>query len=214
MRLRADSTAKKPAGCDQAVSARRPLARRLDTTARPARVRIRNRKPCTRARRRLFGWKVRLPLATAFSSLCLASPSGRHAFQLRWSAGRSGCFALLAGAVPGQFIRIAAVSPTFGRLFEGTDEASPGQTPRAATRPHRTHLVAKVWPATTTHPVPGQRVLTDVPATYRLSGRRKERHRNATELLAAGRKTVNFGHAVSTGAVVDNEARMADRLAV
>ncbi len=42
----------------------RPLARRADTIARPARVRIRRRKPCTRARRRLFGWNVRLPLAT------------------------------------------------------------------------------------------------------------------------------------------------------
>ena len=28
--------------------------------ARPARVRIRKRKPCVLARRRLFGWKVRL----------------------------------------------------------------------------------------------------------------------------------------------------------
>lgn len=63
--------------CDQADSARRPLRRRLDTIERPARVRMRNRKPCTRARRRLFGWKVRLPLATTFSSLCLAFPSGR-----------------------------------------------------------------------------------------------------------------------------------------
>ena len=54
--------------CDQADSARRPLRRRPDTIARPARVRIRRRKPCTRARRRLFGWKVRLPLATAYSS--------------------------------------------------------------------------------------------------------------------------------------------------
>ena len=49
----------------QAVSERRPLRRRPDTMARPARVRIRSRKPCTLARRRLFGWKVRLPLATA-----------------------------------------------------------------------------------------------------------------------------------------------------
>lgn len=52
---------------DQAVNTRRPLRRRSDTIDRPARVRIRSRKPCTRARRRLFGWKVRLPLATAFS---------------------------------------------------------------------------------------------------------------------------------------------------
>jgi|GEM_PF-4795192 len=57
---------------DQAVNSRRPLRRRPDTMARPALVRIRKRKPCTRARRRLFGWKVRLPLATAFSSFCLA----------------------------------------------------------------------------------------------------------------------------------------------
>jgi hypothetical protein len=40
---------------------------------------------------------------------------------------------LLAGAVPGKHIRVAATSPTFGRLFEGTDDASPGQTLRAPT---------------------------------------------------------------------------------
>ena len=61
---------------NQAVSERRPLRRRFDTTARPALVRIRRRKPCTRARRRLFGWKVRLPFATTLSSLHLASRSG------------------------------------------------------------------------------------------------------------------------------------------
>jgi hypothetical protein len=38
----------------------RPLRRRAVTIARPARVRIRKRKPCVLARRRLFGWKVRL----------------------------------------------------------------------------------------------------------------------------------------------------------
>lgn len=48
----------------QAVSSARPLRRRAETIARPARVRIRSRNPCTRARRRLFGWNVRLPLAT------------------------------------------------------------------------------------------------------------------------------------------------------
>src|SRR5581483_4687045 len=56
----------------QAVRLRRPLRRRLDTIARPARVLIRNRKPCTRARRRLFGWKVLLPLATTVSPRNLA----------------------------------------------------------------------------------------------------------------------------------------------
>jgi hypothetical protein len=38
----------------------RPLPRRADRIARPARVRIRRRKPCVLARRRLFGWYVRL----------------------------------------------------------------------------------------------------------------------------------------------------------
>ena len=68
------------------------MRRRFDTIARPARVRIRSRKPCTRARRRLFGWKVRLPLATAFSSLSLAQvfePSAHHASRLRSFADRS-----------------------------------------------------------------------------------------------------------------------------
>jgi hypothetical protein len=35
------------------------LARRFLSTARPARVLIRARKPCLRARRRLLGWNVR-----------------------------------------------------------------------------------------------------------------------------------------------------------
>src|SRR6516165_7481959 len=42
---------------------------------------------------------------------------------------------LLAGAVPGHPTRVAAVSPTFGRLFEGTDEPSLGQTWSAPTDP-------------------------------------------------------------------------------
>ena len=44
----------------QAESFERPLRRRLAKMARPARVRMRRRKPCLRARRRLFGWYVRL----------------------------------------------------------------------------------------------------------------------------------------------------------
>ena len=44
----------------QADSSLRPLRRRAAMIARPARVRIRSRKPCVFARRRLFGWKVRL----------------------------------------------------------------------------------------------------------------------------------------------------------
>ena len=45
---------------DQALSRARPLCLRAARTARPARVRMRSRKPCVLARRRLFGWNVRL----------------------------------------------------------------------------------------------------------------------------------------------------------
>ena len=48
-----------------AVSFARPFLRRAATMARPARVRMRVRKPCFLARRRLFGWNVILPLATS-----------------------------------------------------------------------------------------------------------------------------------------------------
>ena len=48
----------------QAVSLARPRRRRSFTIARPARVRMRERKPCFRARRRLFGWKVRFMRGT------------------------------------------------------------------------------------------------------------------------------------------------------
>jgi hypothetical protein len=43
----------------QADSRARPLRRRAPMMDRPARVRMRNRKPWVLARRRLFGWKVR-----------------------------------------------------------------------------------------------------------------------------------------------------------
>jgi hypothetical protein len=45
---------------NQALSRARPFCRRAASTARPARVRMRSRKPCVFARRRLFGWNVRL----------------------------------------------------------------------------------------------------------------------------------------------------------
>ena len=41
----------------------RPLRRRAARIARPARVRMRSRKPWVFARRRVFGWYVRFPLA-------------------------------------------------------------------------------------------------------------------------------------------------------
>jgi hypothetical protein len=49
---------------DQALSRSRPLRLRAARTARPARVRIRSRKPWVFARRRLFGWNVRLLTGT------------------------------------------------------------------------------------------------------------------------------------------------------
>jgi hypothetical protein len=45
---------------NQALSRARPLCLRAARMARPARVRMRSRKPCVLARRRLFGWNVRL----------------------------------------------------------------------------------------------------------------------------------------------------------
>ncbi len=54
-----------PAREDQADNWLRPLRRRIAMIARPARVRMRNRNPWVLARRRLFGWNVRLPLVTA-----------------------------------------------------------------------------------------------------------------------------------------------------
>ena len=44
----------------QAARRARPLRRRPERIARPARVRMRRRKPWVLCRRRLFGWKVRL----------------------------------------------------------------------------------------------------------------------------------------------------------
>jgi hypothetical protein len=46
----------------------RPFRRRAARIARPARVRIRSRNPCVFARRRVFGWYVRFPLAIVGTS--------------------------------------------------------------------------------------------------------------------------------------------------
>jgi hypothetical protein len=143
MRLRAESTAVTPDLTGQAVSERRPLPRRFDTIARPALVRIRSRKPCTRARRRLFGWKVRLPFATTLSLLHLGIvlDTVSHAGGSRSPPRRLDrlCTSLVTGAASGLSARIAAVSPTFGRLYEGTDQCSPGQT-----TPERRSIGAKL----------------------------------------------------------------------
>jgi len=62
--------------CRQTARLLRPLRRREARIERPARVRIRRRKPCTLCRRRLFGWYVRL--LTSFSPYWFrAATSGR-----------------------------------------------------------------------------------------------------------------------------------------
>ncbi len=73
---------------DQALSRSRPLRLRAARTARPARVRMRSRKPCVFARRRLFGWNVRLLTGTpgkrdldhahAQQRAALGFPTGYH----------------------------------------------------------------------------------------------------------------------------------------
>ena len=65
-----------PNGYAQADNSVRPLRRRAARMARPARVRMRNRNPWVLARRRLFGWNVRLPLLTAVVLPVLGSHSG------------------------------------------------------------------------------------------------------------------------------------------
>ena len=108
------------------------MPRRFDTMARPDLVRIRRRKPCTRARRRLFGWKVRLPFATTLSLLHLASCSARFPVPVSHPCPHDASVGFVSRLVPGAAsalgARIAAVSLTFGRLYEGTDRRSPGQT--------------------------------------------------------------------------------------
>src|SRR5690349_1517170 len=104
--------------------------------ARPARVRIRSRNPCTRARRRLLGWKVRLPLATAISPYWVWPPRCRPLPISKAGVTRSAVvklvrLALLVSAVPGRPGRSRIA--TCGRLFEGTDENSLGQTCDLAT---------------------------------------------------------------------------------
>lgn len=67
-----------PDAVDQALSLLRPLSRRFRRMARPALSDMRWRKPWRRARRRLFGWKVRfmfLGLLGGASAGCAAPPS-------------------------------------------------------------------------------------------------------------------------------------------
>jgi hypothetical protein len=115
----------------QAVSDRRPLRRRPVTMARPARVRIRNRKPWTLARRRLFGWKVRLPLATAISPRHISGDGYRG--HLRSTAAAP--VAKLPANRRGPSIRSLPCRPWLGDLAEGTEVTSAGQTALFSSNP-------------------------------------------------------------------------------
>ena len=68
---------------DQALSLSRPLCRRAARTARPARVRMRSRKPCVLARRRLFGWNVRLLTGAPGWGYSMMGAVYRHACRSR-----------------------------------------------------------------------------------------------------------------------------------
>jgi hypothetical protein len=65
------------------------LARRAEITARPARVRMRSRKPWVLARRRLFGWNVRL--LTWVPSVDATGATGQRAAatESRWRSNRA-----------------------------------------------------------------------------------------------------------------------------
>lgn len=71
---------------DQALSRSRPLRLREARMARPARVRMRSRKPCVLARRRLFGWNVRLLTGTPGQGSCRCAVFKVRVIQTR---GRS-----------------------------------------------------------------------------------------------------------------------------
>lgn len=76
------------------------------------------------------------PLALGHDVLLVVLPSGRSDIRIELVRGSTGGGLGAAGRRGPQVVRVAAVSPTFGRLFEGTDEASPGQTWLATTKPH------------------------------------------------------------------------------
>ena len=79
----------------QTLTRARPLRRRAARTARPALVRMRSRNPCVLARRRLFGWNVRLLTGDSRYGLLtrLGSRAARRASAQQTAQGK------LAGSV-------------------------------------------------------------------------------------------------------------------
>jgi hypothetical protein len=83
-----------PAGGFQADRRARPLRRRAEMIARPARVRIRRRKPWVRLRRRLLGWNVRLltgKLPPSSGTRQLGTVLTRHASQAERAGSSRRC---------------------------------------------------------------------------------------------------------------------------
>lgn len=74
------ATADPPGQADSRV---RPLRRRARMMDRPARVRMRARKPCLRARRRVFGWNVRFTVSTSSDLELLGSSLSCGAHRVR-----------------------------------------------------------------------------------------------------------------------------------
>jgi len=72
---------------DQALRWSRPLRLRAARMARPARVRMRSRKPCVLARRRLFGWNVRLLTGTPGKGSWCGHAQGRQRAVLGFTTG-------------------------------------------------------------------------------------------------------------------------------
>jgi hypothetical protein len=69
---------RRQASAGQTLTRARPLRRRAARTARPARVRMRSRNPCVFARRRLFGWNVRLLTGTPVHRAGSTRAPGAH----------------------------------------------------------------------------------------------------------------------------------------
>jgi hypothetical protein len=67
----------------------RPFRRRAASTARPALVRMRSRNPCVLARRRLFGWNVRLLTGGSTYGVITGSRAARRASAQRTAQGKA-----------------------------------------------------------------------------------------------------------------------------
>jgi hypothetical protein len=122
-------------GSCQADSSSRPLRRRADRMARPARVRIRSRKPCVLARRRLLGWKVRL--LTRNSRVVMP---GRRRIRATLSHGSGTPVAL--GAYPPGGHATATFSHVITRYGSGAGRVKPSRHARPDRRrpgPRRRH---------------------------------------------------------------------------